>query len=77
MVTNNLKSILLIVSAILMSFSILRRRSADWFDRRLNELQVASEIEDTPGRVAALGEFMSITSHGRMDGQQRHIFEKA
>ncbi len=52
-------------------------RSADWLDRRMNDLIVAEKIENREDKIAALGKFMSIGSHGGMDADQKVVYGKA
>ena len=72
-----MKLFLLVVTGVCLCASTLQGRSVDWFDRRMKELELATKKESTSDRIAALGEFMSIGSHGAMDDQRRDVFQKA
>ena len=52
-------------------------RDPSWFNRRYSDLENALKIDSNNERIAALGEFMSIASHGEMDDQQKTIFNQA
>jgi hypothetical protein len=52
-------------------------RDADWFSRRLNDLENTLKIENTNDRIFSLSQFMSIASHGEMDEEREMIFKRA
>jgi hypothetical protein len=65
---------------IFLLFSIVNvafARSANWFERRMNDLDSAIKINSVPERIDELGKFMSIGSHGGMDAEQKLVFIKA
>jgi hypothetical protein len=52
-------------------------RDAQWFERRMGELDKALLLGDEKQKIEALGEFVSIGTVGGMDEQQTVIFNKA
>jgi len=52
-------------------------RDAGWFAKRMSKLEAAMNMDDRDEKIESLATFVRIGRFGRMDEEQREIFDKA